>query len=111
MIRTVTFCAFTTQARIAAIHRGGFRMLRLRRARRILFSLSSGAPFMSRSDKTISVTVELPAAEAWNLAQFLKRSTFSDYRGNAQDDDEAYAMIHAADRVRVALADAGYAPR
>ncbi len=73
--------------------------------------IRTGAPSTSSSDKTISVTVELTDAQAWNLAQFLKRSTFSDYRSNAQDDDEAYAMIHAVDRVRVALADIGYAPR
>ena len=66
---------------------------------------------MSSSAKTVSVTVEFTDSEAWNLAQFLKRSPFSDYCSSAQDDEEAYAMIHAADRVRTALADAGYAPR
>ena len=62
-------------------------------------------------DKTVSLSACLTDAQAWNLAQFLKRSTFSDYCSSAQDDEEAYAMIHAADRVRVALADVGYAPR
>lgn len=66
---------------------------------------------MSSPDKIISVTVEFTDAQAWQLAQFIKRSTFSDYRGHAQDDDEAYVMINAAERVRTALADAGYAPR
>jgi len=50
-------------------------------------------------------------AQAWTLAQFLKRVGFSDFRVNAQDDDEAYAMRDAADLVRVALRDAGFAPR
>lgn len=65
----------------------------------------------STPTKPLRLTVELTDAEAWHLAQFLKRAGFSDFRTNAQDDDEAYAMRDAADRVRVALAEAGYAPR
>lgn len=59
----------------------------------------------------VTLTIELTDAEAWNLAQFLKRVGFSDFRTNAQDEQEAYAMRDAADRVRTALAEAGYAPR
>ena len=66
---------------------------------------------MTETAKTVSLTVELTDAEAWNLAQCLKRVGFSDFRTNAQDDQEAYAMRDAADRVRVALAEVGYAPR
>lgn len=61
--------------------------------------------------KTVTLSLELTDDQAWNLAQFLKRAGFSDFRANAQDDAEAYAMRDAADRVRVALADVGYAPR
>ena len=57
---------------------------------------------MSDSVGIVSLTVDLTDAEALHLAQFLKRVTFSDFRSNAQDDDEAYAMRDA---------DAGYAPR
>lgn len=66
---------------------------------------------MNDQAETVSLAVELTAAQAWNLAQFLKRVGFSDFRTNAQDDDEAYAMRDAADRVAVALREAGYAPR
>ena len=66
---------------------------------------------MTETAKTIDLAVTLTDAQARHLAQFLKRVGFSDFRSNAQDDDEAYAMRDAADRVRVALADAGYAPR
>ena len=66
---------------------------------------------MTDTAKTIDLAVTLTDAQAWHLAQFLKRVGFSDFRSNAQDNDEAYAMRDAADRVRVALADAGYAPR
>lgn len=61
--------------------------------------------------RDVQISCFLSDAEAWNLAQFLKRVGFSDFRTNAQDDAEAYAMRDAADRVRVALAEAGYAPR
>ena len=66
---------------------------------------------MTETAKTVRLVVELTDAQAWHLAQFLKRVGFTDFRSNAQDDDEAYAMDEAADLVAVALADAGYAPR
>ena len=66
---------------------------------------------MSQKPQPVRLALELTDAEAWNLAQFLKRVGFSDFRTNAQDDDEARAMRDAADRVRVALAEVGYAPR
>lgn len=61
--------------------------------------------------KTIRLSASLTDAQAWTLAQFLKRVGFSEFRSNAQDEAEAYAMRDAADIVRRALADAGYAPR
>ena len=57
---------------------------------------------MSDQPKTVSLAVKLTDVEAWNLAQFLKRVGFSDFRTSAQDEAEAYAMRDAADRVRVA---------
>jgi hypothetical protein len=61
--------------------------------------------------KTIQITVVLTETEAWEFAQFLKRVCFSDYRGHATSDTEAYHMIGAGERIRRALADQGYAPR
>jgi hypothetical protein len=60
---------------------------------------------------TVEITVTLTETEAWELAQFLKRVCFSDYRSHATSDDEAYHMIDAGERIRSALADQGYAPR
>ena len=62
-------------------------------------------------DKTVNLSACLTDEQAWNLAQFLKRAGFSDFRSNAQDEAEAYAMRDAAEIVRRALANAGYAPR
>ena len=59
----------------------------------------------------IEITVVLTETEAWEFAQFLKRVCFSDYRGHATSDEEAYHMIDAGERIRSALADQGYAPR
>jgi hypothetical protein len=59
----------------------------------------------------IEITVALTEAQAWELAQFLKRACFSDYRGHATSDDEAYHMINAGELIRRALAEQGYAPR
>ena len=59
----------------------------------------------------VSITVELTPQEAWDYAQFLKRVGFSNYRENAVDHDEAYRMLAVGEKVRSALADAGYEPR
>jgi len=66
---------------------------------------------MATPIKTVSITVNLTDFDAWHLAQWLKRVCFSDFRHNAVDEDEAYAMRDAAERVQTALAKAGYAPR
>jgi hypothetical protein len=63
------------------------------------------------AEKTITLHVELTDTEAENLAQYLKRAGFSEYRAKAKNDEEAYAMRDAAERVADALSAAGYAPR
>ena len=60
---------------------------------------------------SVQITVILTDAQAWEFAQFLKRACFSDYRGHATSDDEAYHMIDAGELIRRALANQGYAPR
>ena len=59
----------------------------------------------------VEVRVLLSESEAWDLAQFLKRVGFDQFYVNAQDSDEAYRMMFAAEKVRKALAEAGYSPR
>ncbi|MBP8224926.1 MAG: hypothetical protein KAX59_02135 [Acidovorax sp.] len=59
----------------------------------------------------ITVQIDLPQDLAWALAQLLKRIGYSDCRALAEDDQQAYQMIQAAEQVRRALADAGVAPR
>ena len=59
----------------------------------------------------VEVQVLLSESEAWDLAQFLKRVGFDQFYVNAQDNDEAYRMMFAAEKVRKALAEAGYSPR
>jgi hypothetical protein len=60
---------------------------------------------------TITVQVQLHPDQAWALAQLLKRIGFSDCRALAQNDEQAYHMLYAAERLRRALAQAGIAPR
>ncbi len=62
-------------------------------------------------ESIVEITVTLTDAEAWQFAQFLKRACFSDYRGHAISEAEAYQMIDAGERIRRALAEKGYAPR
>lgn len=59
----------------------------------------------------VAVRLELSDAEAWALAQLVKRIGWSDCRALAVDEAEVRLMIKATDRVRAALAAAGYAPR
>lgn len=67
---------------------------------------------MSKTEP-IQLTVELPSAEAWAFAEFLKRAGHSDYLSFTIDDDqeEAYRMQEAASRIREALASAGVVVR
>lgn len=62
-------------------------------------------------EETHQIHYELPDDEATALAQFLKRVSLSDFRPLAYNLEEAYTMQTAAERLRVALAVAGYAPR
>ena len=63
------------------------------------------------TDADITFTVTLAPPEALALAQFLKRVGWTELRGNAIDDDEAYRMRGAFERVQKALAEVGFAPR
>lgn len=60
---------------------------------------------------SIQLVAELSEQEALDYAQFLKRVGFSDYRNNAIDQDEAYRMLASGEKIRAALAEAGYSPR
>ena len=57
------------------------------------------------------IVCDLSSEEATALAQYLKRAGLSDYRQLAIDEEEAYTMQVAAERLRHALALVGYAPR
>ncbi len=61
--------------------------------------------------KTVELHITLTEAQAWELAQFLKRVSFSEYRNNATSEAEAYRMRDAGEVIRCALAEQGYAPR
>ncbi len=55
--------------------------------------------------------VELPDELAWAFAEFLKRAGHSDYRTLAANEQEAFDMQDAGEKVRTALAEKGVAPR
>jgi hypothetical protein len=66
----------------------------------------------------VVIRAELPEAEAWDLAQFLKRTTFSDAlnvtdSGNSADirEEQARRMIRGITKLQGALAEVGCAPR
>ncbi len=59
----------------------------------------------------VEIRVPLTDGQAMALAQFVKRVGWSEFRQNAVDEDEAYAIRAAVDQVMKALREAGYAPR
>jgi hypothetical protein len=61
--------------------------------------------------KTLIIELELTEEEAEDYAQFLKRVGLSEYRQNAQDESEAYRMLAVGEKIRKALAGAGFSPR
>lgn len=62
-------------------------------------------------EQPVTVQAELSAAQAWALAQLLKRIGWSECRSLAEDDEQARSMIEATERLCAALAAAGWAPR
>jgi hypothetical protein len=63
------------------------------------------------TEPVVSITIALPLDQAWAFAQFLKRTGHSDYLHWTKDSDEAYQMLTAGEKIRIALAEAGVAPR
>lgn len=59
----------------------------------------------------VTIQAELSEQQAWALAELLKRVGYGDVRPLAVDEQEAYDMIYAGEKVRAALAEKGYAPR
>jgi hypothetical protein len=55
--------------------------------------------------------VSLSEQEAWDFAQFLKRTGFADFRSQAVDDDEAYRMQAVTEMIRINLELHGINPR
>ena len=66
---------------------------------------------MSVNPGEICLMVSLSEQEAWDFAQFLKRTGFADFRSNAIDDEEAYRMMVVAEKLKSNLAAIGYSPR
>lgn len=64
--------------------------------------------------KVNKIVVILTDQEAWDLAQFFKRSSFRTYQECAirsKEDEETYRMRDAAMKVYSALCDSGFNPR
>ncbi len=66
---------------------------------------------MSINPGEICLMVSLSEQEAWDLAQFLKRVGFADFRSNAVDDEEAYRMQVVTQMIRRNLEVHGINPR
>lgn len=63
------------------------------------------------TQKTVLISLELPENQAIALAQFIKRVGWSEMRGCAVNDNEAYEIKDAVCVLQNALAEKGYAPR
>ena len=68
--------------------------------------------------KHVTLTVELTDADAWELAQFIKRVRFDQcyeltesWRPRPEREEQAYRMLHALDQIAGVLTTVGYAPR
>ncbi|MNE62028.1 hypothetical protein FS593_22065 (plasmid) [Lelliottia amnigena] len=58
-----------------------------------------------------TLSLRLDENETMALAQFVKRLSWSDLRGCAVSDAEAWIMKSAVDKLQQALREEGYAPR
>jgi hypothetical protein len=66
---------------------------------------------MVKCPRTVRIELLLDEAHAMALAQFVKRSGWTEWRHNAIDDAEAYLMRDAMVDLDLALRAAGFAPR
>lgn len=57
------------------------------------------------------IKIEIPQAEAWELAQYIKRMMWEDYRSHAASEAEAYRMRDAFFTLEDKLKAAGIHPR
>lgn len=58
-----------------------------------------------------TIHLELNDAQAWALAELMKRIGWTELRQNAVNDAEAYEMQEAVEALARSLADAGVSPR
>lgn len=70
------------------------------------------------TDTTVTITATMDEEVAYQLAQFVKRSTFNTFYEfteahlpDAQRKERAYQMIAGIETIGKALAEAGYSPR
>jgi hypothetical protein len=63
-----------------------------------------------RYNTMVTLKLELKTAEALAIAEFLKRTTFADYKVNAKSENDAYLMMYACDKIRIALNEQGIRP-
>ncbi|NOV28290.1 hypothetical protein [Methylomonas sp. ZR1] len=66
---------------------------------------------MTANTNEICLRVPLSEQEAWDFAQFLKRTGFADFRSQAANDEEAYRMLAVAEMIRINLEVHGINPR
>jgi hypothetical protein len=59
----------------------------------------------------MNITIDLTDEQAAQFAQFLKRVSFSEYRALAENDENAYEMRDAGEKIRESLSEAGFNPR
>lgn len=59
----------------------------------------------------LHLDIEVTPFQALAFAHYLKRAGWTHYRQLAVDDEQAYDMQLAAERLRAALARVGFAPR
>jgi hypothetical protein len=60
------------------------------------------------SDAAFELTVQFNEQQARHLVKFAKQAGWKEYRACATDDDEAFGMFDAMDRLWLALYDAGF---
>ena len=56
---------------------------------------------------TVELRIQLTDDQAWNLALFLTRIGFAEFRNHATSQEEAYDMRNAAGLIRRALIERG----
>lgn len=68
-------------------------------------------PYIVQPSPSLTLKLDITEEQTTELAQFIKRLTWTDIRNHAKNDEDAYTMQGGINALQKSLDAAGYSPR